>query len=59
MVFDTWFGGSTDPVFLQRSGVILDPLARVPDFQLELISAGSGATYDDYYIDQISVGCAM
>ena len=54
-----WMGaGATDITFSPVAGVIVDPLAISPTFQLRLQSNGSGAGFDDFFLDDFSIGCA-
>ncbi len=56
---DDWPGGdgTSDAAFSFRSGTITAADARHAAFQLRLVSNGSGATFDDYYVDDFSFGC--
>ena len=58
VTIDTWAGnGSTDASFSRRSGATSDEDALYTGSQLRLRSTGSGATYDDFFIDDFAWGC--
>ncbi len=50
--------GIVDLSFVLQQGVITDPLAISTTFQLNLRSTGSGIGTDDFFVDNIAVGCA-
>ena len=59
VAFDTWVGtGSDDPGFSLRAGTITAVDALHSGFKVRLVSAGSGAGFDDYFIDDFGVFCA-
>jgi hypothetical protein len=54
-----WVGiGLTEDVFSLNSTVTLDPAAAHTQFSIQLISVGSGANFDNFFLDNFSVGCA-
>jgi len=56
---DTWLGdGSDDPTFSLRGGEIIAPDALHSNFKVRLVSVGSGANFDDYFVDDFGVFCA-
>ena len=58
VIFDIWYGnGATDVAYSQRGGVIADPAAQSTTFQFRFYSAGSGDGFDDYFIDELEIGC--
>jgi len=58
IIADTWYGaGSIDPAFSLRGGTIVDGDALHSGFKVRLISTGSGANFDDYFIDDVSIFC--
>ncbi len=57
VITDDWPGGATDPTFVNRTADIVDPLALSATFQMRFTSSGSGIGFDDYFIDDFSIGC--
>ncbi len=56
-LIDAWAGGATDLEFLLRQGVVTDPAIFAPNVQIRLISNGSGAGLDDFFVDNFFFGC--
>lgn len=56
---DTFLGASvTDSTFSQRTGVITNADARHAGFRIRFRTTGGGTGIDDYFVDDVSVGCA-
>jgi hypothetical protein len=54
---DSWAGqGTVDPSFKLRFGVLDSATLPVPT-RVRVIAAGSGNSFDDYFIDDLRVGC--
>ena len=57
---DYWEGNSTDDsTFSIRSGVIGNPDGQHANFKLRMISNGTSNIYDDFFIDDLIIGCVI
>ena len=53
-----WFGTSVgDSGFLHQAGEILAPGALRPNFRLRISSQGTASGLDQFYVDDLIVGC--
>ena len=53
-----WYGSAVgDSTFVYHSGEILAPAALRPDFRVRISTMGSASGIDQFYVDQLILGC--